>query len=60
MKAIDVRGVYVGSVADLRSAIGSGVRPIIDEVFPFDRADAAFERLQSGAHHGKVIIEIDQ
>lgn len=57
-KAIDVRGVYVGSVADLRTAMGSGIRPIIDEVFAFERADAAFARLQSGSHRGKVIIEL--
>lgn len=59
-KAIDVRGVYVGSVTDLKAAIRSGVRPIIDAVFPFERADAAFEHLDSGAHRGKVVIEISQ
>lgn len=58
MKAIDVRGVYVGSVSDLAAALRSGIRPIIDEVFPFDQADAAFERLSSGAHRGKVAIHI--
>jgi len=60
MKAIDVRGVYVGSVADLKAAIRSGIRPIIDKVFSFEQADAAFERLKSGAHRGKVGIEIGQ
>jgi NADPH:quinone reductase-like Zn-dependent oxidoreductase len=58
MKAIDVRGVYVGSVADLAASLKSGIRPIIDEVFSFDEADAAFERLRSGAHRGKVAIQI--
>ena len=60
MKAIDVRGVYVGSVTDLGAAIRSGVRPIIDELFPFEQADAAFERLKSSTHRGKVGIEIGQ
>jgi NADPH:quinone reductase-like Zn-dependent oxidoreductase len=58
MKAVNLRGVYVGSVADLRSAMSSGVRPIIDEVFAFERADAAFARMRSGAHFGKIVIEI--
>lgn len=58
MKAIDVRGVYVGSVRDLAASLRSGIRPIIDEVFSFDNADAAFERLRSGAHRGKVAIQI--
>ncbi len=58
MKAINLRGVYVGSVADLAASLRSGVRPIIDRVFDFDQADAAFEHLRSGAHRGKVAIQI--
>jgi NADPH:quinone reductase-like Zn-dependent oxidoreductase len=58
MNAIDLRGVYVGSAADLDAAIRSGVRPVIDEVFPFDRADEAYARLASGAHRGKIAIRI--
>ncbi len=58
MKAINVRGVYVGSVSDLRASMQSGVRPIIDEVFAFDEADAAFARLASGDHYGKVAVQI--
>lgn len=56
MKAIDVRGVYVGSVADLEAAVASGVKPVVDEVFPFEAAQAAFDRLSSGQHRGKVAI----
>ena len=58
MKAVDLRGVYVGSVHDLAMSLRSGVRPIIDQVFAFDQADAAFDRLRAGAHHGKVAIRI--
>jgi NADPH:quinone reductase-like Zn-dependent oxidoreductase len=58
MKAINVRGVYVGSVADLEAAMRSGVRPIVDAVFPFREADAAFAHLRSGVHRGKVAIRI--
>ena len=58
MKAITVRGVYVGSVADLAAAFRSGVRPIIDASFPFEEADAAFAHLRDGKHRGKVAIRI--
>jgi NADPH:quinone reductase-like Zn-dependent oxidoreductase len=58
MKAINLRGVYVGSVADLAAAIASGVRPVIDETFAFDQADAAYARLRSGAHFGKVAVAV--
>lgn len=58
MKAIDLRGVYVGSVADLKAAVSGGIRPVIDQVFRFDEAQAAFDRLRSGQHRGKVAISI--
>lgn len=58
MKAINLRGVYVGSVADLAAALASGVRPIIDQTFGFEQADDAFARLRSGEHVGKVVIDI--
>ncbi|SFD43931.1 D-arabinose 1-dehydrogenase, Zn-dependent alcohol dehydrogenase family [Bosea sp. CRIB-10] len=58
MKAIDVRGVYVGSVADLGAAVATGVKPLIDEAFPFMAAQAAYDRLRSGQHRGKVAIKI--
>ncbi len=57
-KAINLRGVYVGSVANLQSAMGSDVRPIIDEVFALEQADAAFARMRSGLHFGKIVVEI--
>lgn len=58
MKAINLRGVYVGSVETLAASLRSGVRPIVDDVFAFENADAAFDRLRSGAHRGKVAIQI--
>lgn len=58
MKAINLRGVYVGSVADLEAAVAGGIRPLIDEIFPFEAAQAAFDRLSSGRHRGKVAIKI--
>lgn len=57
-KAINLRGVYVGSVADLRAALRAGVRPIVDAVFPFEEAEAAFAHLKGGRHIGKVAISI--
>lgn len=58
MKAIDLRGVYVGSVADLKAAMATGVKPLIDEIFAFEAAQEAFDRLRSGQHRGKVAITI--
>ena len=33
-------------------------RPVVDRVFPFEEAPAAFARLASGAHFGKVCVRI--
>lgn len=32
------------------------VKPIIDSTFPLDQAEQAHERLQSGAHAGKIVL----
>ena len=62
-KNIRVHGVYVGSVAMfedlLRALEGSRLAPVVDRVFAFAEAKAAYEYLQSGAHFGKVVVRVD-
>ncbi len=58
----NVQGISVGSAqmfeAMNRAIAGSGLHPIIDKVFPFDEAPAAFRHLQSAQHFGKVVIRV--
>ena len=35
------------------------LRPVIDRVFPFEQAAAAYHHLESGSHFGKVVIGVD-
>jgi NADPH:quinone reductase-like Zn-dependent oxidoreductase len=53
-------GIYVGSRAmheDLARCVAvNGIRPVIDRVFEFDDAPAAFRHFDSGRHFGKVAI----
>ena len=35
-----------------------GLRPVVDRVFPFEQAPAAFAHLASGAHFGKVVVAV--
>ncbi|MEJ7935815.1 NAD(P)-dependent alcohol dehydrogenase [Sphingobium sp. AN558] len=35
-----------------------GVRPVIDQVFPFAQYQDAYRRLKSGQHIGKVVIQV--
>ena len=57
-----VRGIYVGSrrmfEALNRAIVTTGLQPVIDRVFPFDAARAAYDHLASGAHFGKVVISV--
>lgn len=43
----------------LRDAVIAGdVRPVLDRVFTFDEAVAAFEHLECGHPHGRVIVQV--
>ncbi|MDA0998545.1 MAG: NAD(P)-dependent alcohol dehydrogenase [Proteobacteria bacterium] len=59
---VRLQGVTIGSHADMtamgRAIEASGLHPVVDRVFPFADAKAAFEHLASGTHFGKVCIEI--
>lgn len=61
-RGLTVRGIYVGSVKmfeDLLRAIElTGLEPVIDRTFAFDEAKAAYDHLASGAHFGKVVVEV--
>lgn len=60
--AARLRGISVGDRANLvgtvRAVAGAGIRPAIDRVYAFDEAEAAFRRLESGGHVGKIVIRV--
>ncbi|MDN4037105.1 NAD(P)-dependent alcohol dehydrogenase [Massilia sp. YIM B02443] len=55
-------GIYVGSRSMLedvmRFADVAGVKPTVDRVFPFGQAQEAYRHMASGAHFGKVVIDV--
>ena len=57
-KRITLQGIYVGSVAALRALCGTGIKPQVDEVFPFEKAEAAYESLRAAGHFGKLVIRV--
>ncbi|MEJ7732339.1 MAG: NAD(P)-dependent alcohol dehydrogenase [Polyangiaceae bacterium] len=61
-KALRVRGIYVGSVAMFermnRALLAARIVPVVDRAFPFEDAHAAYVHLASGAHFGKVVIDV--
>jgi NADPH:quinone reductase-like Zn-dependent oxidoreductase len=62
MRSVRIQGVFVGSADHLRATqaalVASAQRPVIDQVFAFERAPDAFAYLASGAHFGKVVIRV--
>ncbi len=62
-KGLALRGIRIGSrdmfEAMNRAVAVHGLRPVIDTVFPFTEAKAAYRHLESQKHLGKVVIAID-
>jgi len=61
-KQSSVQGVFVGSRGHferMNAAIAAQkLEPVIDRVFGFDEAPAAYRRLEQGLHFGKVVIRL--
>jgi NADPH:quinone reductase-like Zn-dependent oxidoreductase len=62
MKHIRLQGIYVGSRAmfeDMNRAIAaSKLVPVVDRVFPFERAADALRHMEAGAHFGKIVVRV--
>ena len=62
MKSLRLQGIFVGSrlmFESMNRAIAAHqLRPVIDRVFPFVEAGAAYEHLAGGSHFGKVVIRV--
>jgi NADPH:quinone reductase-like Zn-dependent oxidoreductase len=61
MKGVRVQGIFVGSremFEAMNAAIAlSGLKPVIDRVFPFDQAADALKHMQTASHFGKIVIK---
>jgi NADPH:quinone reductase-like Zn-dependent oxidoreductase len=62
LKGASLRGIFVGPrqlLVELCRAVDvNKIHPVVDTVFPFEKALDAFKHLQSGKHFGKVVIKI--
>ena len=63
-KGAAIFGIYVGSremFENLNRALEqTGIRPVIDRIFPFESAPEAYKYVESGSHFGKVVIRIGE
>jgi len=58
---LEIVGSTMGSREELAELAGlmaeRGIRPVIDSVYPFSEAAAAFARLESGEAFGKIVLD---
>lgn len=61
-KQVQVQGIFVGSRAHFlamnRAIEQSALKPVVDAVFGFDEARAAFQKMQEASHFGKIVIRV--
>ncbi len=61
-KQVRVQGIFVGSRADFLAMNGAisqnKLKPVIDSVFAFDEARAAFQKMEAASHFGKIVIRM--
>ena len=59
----NVQGISVGStqmfLAMNRAIEVNAIKPVIDKVFSFADAQAAYKHMASGAHFGKIVIRVE-
>lgn len=62
MNQVRLQGVMVGPRVALDAltqlTAEAQLKPVIDRVFPFEEAPAAYQHLRSGRHFGKVVIRV--
>jgi len=55
-----IEGIAVGSrqqFEDMNRAIeATGIKPVVDQVIPFDKAADAFTLMERGGHFGKIVV----
>ncbi|MFK3774447.1 zinc-binding dehydrogenase [Pseudomonas sp. NPDC089406] len=52
------QSIYVGPVSTLQALTQVSLKPVIDAVYPFKKAEEAFEQLRSASHFGKLVIQV--
>ncbi|MBS3961349.1 MAG: zinc-binding dehydrogenase, partial [Sandarakinorhabdus sp.] len=61
-KQIRLIGITVGTRREqqemIRAIDANGIRPVIDRHFPLADLAAAFRHQESGAHFGKIVVDI--
>jgi D-arabinose 1-dehydrogenase-like Zn-dependent alcohol dehydrogenase len=63
-KQVNLLGTTMGSPKEFQEMLElyrkADVRPVVDQVFPLDRAAAAHERMEKSGQFGKIVLSIQK
>ena len=61
-RSVSVTGIFVGSRADFEAMnafiVAKQIKPVVDKVFDFKDAQAAYDYMDTGNHFGKLVIRL--
>jgi NADPH:quinone reductase-like Zn-dependent oxidoreductase len=61
-KSVNVQGIFVGSTEmfeAMNAAIAANaIKPVIDKIFDFADAPAAYRHMAAGVHFGKIVVRV--
>jgi len=61
-KQISILGTSMGSDKDFRAMVkyvdGHKIKPVVDKVFPIEKAARAFDRMDKGLQFGKIVLTV--
>lgn len=62
MKSIKVQGIFVGSremfEAMNNCILENNLKPVVDQVFEFNKAREALKMMESASHFGKIVVKV--
>ena len=63
-RSLNLHGIYVGSQSMFenmnRAIFAATLKPVIDKIFPFSDAPAAYHSMRANTHFGKLVISFDK
>ena len=63
-RSLNLHGIYVGSQSMFenmnRAIFAATLKPVIDNIFPFSDAPAAYHSMRANTHFGKLVISFDK
>jgi NADPH:quinone reductase-like Zn-dependent oxidoreductase len=61
-RQVRIQGIYVGSKSHFeamnRAIVATRMKPVVDQIYTFDRVPEALKSMETGSHFGKIVIRV--